>query len=76
MIDASGRCIAALSVVAPEQRLVKPNRDYLIVSVMNAAEKLSRMILAWNCPQLQMQYQGVDAEIAVKGKVLYRTPKL
>ena len=44
VIDASGRCIAALSVVAPEQRLVKPNRDYLIVSVSNAAEKLSRRL--------------------------------
>lgn len=44
VIDASGRCIAALSVVAPEQRLVKPNRDYLIVSVTKAAEKLSRRL--------------------------------
>jgi len=44
VIDASGRCIAALSVVAPEQRLVKPNRDYLIVSVINAAEKLSKRL--------------------------------
>ena len=33
VIDASGRCIAALSVVAPEQRLVKSNRDYLIERV-------------------------------------------
>jgi IclR family KDG regulon transcriptional repressor len=44
IIDASGRCIAALSVVAPEQRLVKPNRDYLIDSVIKAAEKLSRRL--------------------------------
>jgi IclR family KDG regulon transcriptional repressor len=44
VIDASGRCIAALSVVAPEQRLVKPNRDNLIVSVTKAAEKLSRRL--------------------------------
>lgn len=44
VIDASGRCIAALSVAAPEQRLAKPNRDYLIVSVIKAAEKLSRRL--------------------------------
>ncbi len=44
VIDASGRCVAALSVVAPEQRLVKPNRDYLIVCTVNAAERLSRRI--------------------------------
>ena len=44
VIDASGRCIAALSVVAPEQRLVKSNRDYLIERVTNAAEKLSRRL--------------------------------
>lgn len=44
VIDASGRCIAALSVVVPEQRLVKSNRDYLIERVVNAAEKLSRRL--------------------------------
>lgn len=44
VIDASGHCIAALSVVAPEQRLVKSNRDYLIERVMNAAENLSRRL--------------------------------
>lgn len=44
IIDLSGHCIAALSVVAPEQRLVKSNRDYLIERVMNAAENLSRRL--------------------------------
>ncbi|MBL8580545.1 MAG: IclR family transcriptional regulator [Mesorhizobium sp.] len=44
VVDANGRCIAAISVVAPEQRLVKPNKDYLIERVMNAAEKLSRRL--------------------------------
>jgi DNA-binding IclR family transcriptional regulator len=44
VIDAAGHCVAALSVVAPEQRLSKPNRDYLIERVMNAAEKLSRRL--------------------------------
>ena len=44
VIDASGRCMAALSIVAPEQRLMKPNRDYLIASVIAAAKKLSRRL--------------------------------
>ncbi len=44
IIDASGRCIAAMSVVVPEQRLARPNREQLIVSVIRAAEKLSRRI--------------------------------
>lgn len=44
VIDSSGRCIAALSVVAPEQRLNKANRDHLIIVVREAAEKLSRRL--------------------------------
>jgi DNA-binding IclR family transcriptional regulator len=44
VIDSSGRCIAALSVVAPEQRLNKANRDRLIVAVREAAEKLSHRL--------------------------------
>ena len=44
VVDVSGHCIAALSVVAPEQRLTRPNRDYLIERVMNAAEILSRRL--------------------------------
>jgi IclR family KDG regulon transcriptional repressor len=44
VVNAAGRCIAALSVVAPEQRLVKANRDYLIERVMNAAENLSHRL--------------------------------
>ena len=44
VIDASGRCIAALSVAAPEQRLAKSNRDYLIEQVMNAARNLSQRL--------------------------------
>lgn len=44
VLDASGRCIAALSVVVPEQRLAKPNRERLIASVIKAAEKLSRHV--------------------------------
>ena len=41
VVDASGRCIAALSLLVPEQSLVKPNREQLIVSVINAADRLS-----------------------------------
>lgn len=44
VLDAAGRCIAALSVVAPEQRLAKPNREQLIASVVSAAAKLSRRL--------------------------------
>jgi len=44
VIDASGRCIAALSIAAPEQRLTKANRDYLIERVTNAAQKLSQRL--------------------------------
>lgn len=44
VIDSSGRCIAALSIVAPEQRLNKANRDRLIVAVREAAEKLSHRL--------------------------------
>jgi DNA-binding IclR family transcriptional regulator len=41
VIDAKGDCVAAISVVAPEQRLDKANRQKLIVAVCAAAERLS-----------------------------------
>jgi len=41
VIDGSGRCVAAISVVAPEHRLGKQNRDALIEKVRDAAAKLS-----------------------------------
>lgn len=44
VIDASGRCVAAVSVAVPEQRLARPNRDQLIVSVKNAADRLSKLV--------------------------------
>ena len=44
VVDGSGRCIAALSIVAPEQRMMKKNRDSLIASVTAAAKKLSRRL--------------------------------
>lgn len=41
VIDASGRCVAAISIVAPEQRLGKANRESLISAVREAAGRLS-----------------------------------
>jgi IclR family KDG regulon transcriptional repressor len=41
VIDGSGRCIAAISIVAPEHRLGKSNREELIRNVRAAAAKLS-----------------------------------
>ena len=41
VIDGSGRCVAAISVVAPEHRLGKQNRDELIRRVRDASAKLS-----------------------------------
>jgi IclR family transcriptional regulator, KDG regulon repressor len=40
-IDGSGRCIAAISIVAPEHRLGKQNKEDLIQKVRDAAAKLS-----------------------------------
>jgi IclR family transcriptional regulator, KDG regulon repressor len=44
VIDSRGRCVAALSVVAPEQRLAKPGRDALVEAVVGAAARLSRRL--------------------------------
>jgi DNA-binding IclR family transcriptional regulator len=44
VIDALGRCVAALSVVAPEHRLQKGKRDELVQAVVAAAHDLSRKI--------------------------------
>jgi DNA-binding IclR family transcriptional regulator len=41
VIDLSGRCVAAISIVAPEQRLARGNRERLIEAVRAAAERLS-----------------------------------
>ena len=41
VIDGSGRCVAAISIVAPEHRLGKQNRDDLIAKVRDAAARLS-----------------------------------
>jgi DNA-binding IclR family transcriptional regulator len=44
VIDLSGRCVAAISVVVPEQRLGRDNRKRLIASVSDAASRLSRRL--------------------------------
>jgi DNA-binding IclR family transcriptional regulator len=44
VVDPSGRCVAALSVVAPEQRLGEANLGPLIEAVCGAARKLSERI--------------------------------
>jgi DNA-binding IclR family transcriptional regulator len=44
VIDATGHCVAAISVVAPEQRLDRVSRDKLIDAVRNAAEGLSHRL--------------------------------
>jgi DNA-binding IclR family transcriptional regulator len=41
VIDGSGRCVAAISIVAPEHRLGKANREALIRKAREAAAKLS-----------------------------------
>ena len=42
--DVSGKCVAAISVVAPEQRLHRHHREALIAAVQRAANKLSRRL--------------------------------
>jgi DNA-binding IclR family transcriptional regulator len=44
VIDSSGRCVAAISIVAPEQRLGKAEREKLIAAVRNQAAQLSRRL--------------------------------
>jgi IclR family transcriptional regulator, KDG regulon repressor len=41
VIDGDGRCIAAISIVAPEHRLGKQNREELIRKVRESASRLS-----------------------------------
>ncbi|MCI0429761.1 MAG: IclR family transcriptional regulator [Rhodospirillales bacterium] len=44
VIDASGKCVAAISIVAPEQRLQRSHREILVTAVQRAAGKLSRRL--------------------------------
>jgi IclR family KDG regulon transcriptional repressor len=41
VIDGNGRCIAAISIVAPEHRLGRQNREELIRKVRESASRLS-----------------------------------
>lgn len=42
--DATGRCVAAISIAVPEQRLKLPNRKWLIDAVRQAARTLSERV--------------------------------
>jgi IclR family transcriptional regulator, KDG regulon repressor len=44
VLDGRGRCVAAISVAAPEQRLRRPHLDDLIEAVRHHAAELSRAI--------------------------------
>jgi IclR family KDG regulon transcriptional repressor len=44
VIDAAGHCVAAISIVAPEQRLGRPEREGLITQVRDAARRLSQRL--------------------------------
>ena len=44
VIDVSGKCVAAISIVAPEQRLQRRHRETLVTAVRQAAGRLSRRL--------------------------------
>jgi DNA-binding IclR family transcriptional regulator len=44
VIDGSGRCVAAISIVAPEHRLTKTNREALTKKVCAAGAELSKRL--------------------------------
>jgi DNA-binding IclR family transcriptional regulator len=44
VIDGTGRCVAAISIVAPEHRLGKANREALTKKACAAAEELSKRL--------------------------------
>lgn len=44
VIDSRGRCVAAISIVAPEQRLGRDDRSRLIAQVRDAAKRLSERL--------------------------------
>jgi DNA-binding IclR family transcriptional regulator len=44
VLDAAGRCVAAISIAAPEQRLAAPHRQALVEAVVRAAGALSRRL--------------------------------
>jgi DNA-binding IclR family transcriptional regulator len=44
VIDGTGKCIAAISIVAPEYRLTKKHREELTKKVCDAADSLSKRL--------------------------------
>lgn len=44
VLDGAGRCVAAISVAVPEQRLAPPSRGELVAKVVEAAAELSRRL--------------------------------
>lgn len=44
VLDAAGRCVAAISIVAPEQRMQRPQRERLIAAVKEHAGRLSHRL--------------------------------
>lgn len=44
VLDATGRCVAAISIVAPEQRMQRKQREALIAAVKEHAERLSHRL--------------------------------
>jgi len=44
VIDGSGKCVAAISIVAPEHRLTKTNREALTKKARAAAAELSKRL--------------------------------
>jgi DNA-binding IclR family transcriptional regulator len=44
VLDAAGRCVAAISIAAPEQRLAAPHREAAVEAVVRAAGALSRRL--------------------------------
>jgi DNA-binding IclR family transcriptional regulator len=47
VIDGSGKCVAAISIVAPEHRLTKANREALTKKARDAAADLSKRLGAY-----------------------------
>jgi DNA-binding IclR family transcriptional regulator len=46
VLDASGQVIAAISLAAPEQRLVSDDREGLVAAVLRAARDLGDALIA------------------------------
>jgi DNA-binding IclR family transcriptional regulator len=44
VLDATGRCVAAISIVAPEQRMQRMQREALIAAVKEHADRLSHRL--------------------------------